>query len=113
MPQNIGLNICHTNNKSYESNKIAGLTNTVTPSCVGKCLRLTFSSDLEEAMFETGKSLSAISKFDSVLEKNQPIYNSSLIFGLLLFNVGLIRVESTIHVVLPFILTSKQYHKCK
>ena len=25
-------------------------------------------------MFETGKSLSAISKFDSVLEKNQPIY---------------------------------------
>ena len=53
---------------------IAGLTNTVTPSCVGKCLRLTFSSDLEEAMFETGKSLSAISKFDSVLEKNQPIY---------------------------------------
>ena len=31
------------------------------------------TSDLEEAMFETGKSLSAISKFDSVLEKNQPI----------------------------------------
>ena len=69
-----GLNICHNNNKSHGSNNIAGLTNTVTPSCVGKCLRLTFSSDLEEAMFETGKSLSAISKFDSVLEKNQPIY---------------------------------------
>ena len=32
------------------------------------------SEDLEEAMFETGKSLSAISKFDSVLEINQPIY---------------------------------------
>ena len=40
----------------------------------GKCLRLTFSSDLEEAMFETGESLSAISKFNSVIEKNQPIY---------------------------------------
>ena len=52
----------------------AGLTNTVTPSCVGKCLRLTFSSDLEEAMFETGESLSEISKFNSVIEKNQPIY---------------------------------------
>ena len=38
--------------------------------------RLTFSSDLEEAMFETGKSLSAIKKFDSVLEKNQPIYKN-------------------------------------
>ena len=25
-------------------------------------------------MFETGKNLSAISKFDSVLQKNQPIY---------------------------------------
>ena len=46
----------------------------MTPSCVGKCLRLTFSSDLEEAMFETGESLSAISKFNSVIEKNQPIY---------------------------------------
>ena len=46
----------------------------MTPPCVGKCLRLIFSSDLEEAMFETGESLSAISKFDSVLEKNQPIY---------------------------------------
>ena len=46
----------------------------MTSPCVGNCLRLTFSSDLEEAMFETGKSLSAISKFDSVLEKNQPIY---------------------------------------
>ena len=74
MPHNSGLNICHNNKKPHESNKIAGLTNTVTPSCVGKCLRLTFSSDLEEAMFETGKSLSAISKFDSVIEKNQPIY---------------------------------------
>ena len=74
MPYNSGLNICHNNKKSHESNKIAGLTNTVTPSCVGKCLRLTFSLDLEEAMFETGESLSAISKFDSVLEKNQPIY---------------------------------------
>ena len=48
----------------------------MTPSCVGKCLRLTFSSDLEEAMFETGKSLSAISKFNSVIEKNQPIYKN-------------------------------------
>ena len=36
--------------------------------------KVNISSDLEEAMFETGKSLSAISKFDSVLEKNQPIY---------------------------------------
>ena len=63
-----------TTTKNHESNKIVGLTNTVTPPCVGKCLRLTFSSDLEEAMFETGESLSAISKFDSVLEKNQPIY---------------------------------------
>ena len=25
-------------------------------------------------MFETGKSLSAISKFNSVIEKNQPFY---------------------------------------
>ena len=46
----------------------------MTPSCVGKCLRLTFSSVLEEAMFETGESLSAISKFNSVIEKNHPIY---------------------------------------
>ena len=52
----------------------------MTPSCVGKCLRLTFSSDLEEAMFETGKSLSAISKFDSVIEKSQPIYINIFIF---------------------------------
>ena len=74
MPYNSGSNICHNNNKSHESNKIAGLTNTVTPPCVGKYLRLIFSSDLEEAIFETGKSLSAIPKFDSVLEKNQPIY---------------------------------------
>ena len=74
MPYNSDLNICHNNKKPHESNKIAGLNNTVTPSCVGKCLRLTFSSDLEEAMFETGESLSAISKFDSVIEKNQPIY---------------------------------------
>ena len=72
MRYNSGLNICHNNKKPHESNQIAGLTNTVTPSCVGKCLRLT--SDLEEAMFETGESLSAISKFDSVLEKNQSIY---------------------------------------
>ena len=42
----------------------------VSLSCVGQCLWLTFSSDLEEAMLETGESLSAISKFDSVLEKN-------------------------------------------
>ena len=83
MPYNSGLNICHNNKKSHESNKIAGLTNTVTPSCVGKCLRLTFSLDLEEAMFETGKSLSAISKFDSVLEENQPIYNANSTFTFL------------------------------
>ena len=31
-------------------------------------------------MFETGESLSAISKFDSVLEKNQPIYRNVLYF---------------------------------
>ena len=74
MPYNSGSNICHNNKKSHESNKIAGLTNTVMPPCVGKCLRLTFSSDLEEAMFETDESFSAISKFDSVLEKSQPIY---------------------------------------
>ena len=49
---------------------MAGLTNTVTPSCVGKCLGLTFSSDLEEAMFETGKSLSVYNqKVNSVIEK--------------------------------------------
>ena len=64
---------------------IAGLTNTVTPPCVGKCLRLTFSSDMEEAMFETGKSLSAISKFDSVLEKNQPIYKILYIYSTIIF----------------------------
>ena len=81
MPYNSGQNTCHNNTKSHESNKIAGLTNTVTPSCVGKCLRLTFSSDLEEAMFETGESLSAISKFNSVIEKNQPIYIKSFTFG--------------------------------
>ena len=34
-----------------------------------KCLRLTFSSDLEKAMFDTGKSLSTIKKIGSVLEK--------------------------------------------
>ena len=79
MPYNSGLNICNNNKKPHESNKIAGLTNTVTPSCVGKCLRLIFSSDLEEAMFETGKSLSAISKFDSVLEKNQSIYKVNFV----------------------------------
>ena len=32
-------------------------------------------------MFETGKSLSAISKFNSVIEKNQPIYIIELDFG--------------------------------
>ena len=53
----------------------------MTPSCVGKCLRLTFSSDLEEAMFETGKSLSAISKFNSVIEKNQPIYRVGFVLA--------------------------------
>ena len=74
MPYNSGSHICHNNKKSHESNKIAGLMNTVTPPFVGKCMRLTFSLDLEEAMFETGESLSAISKFYSVLEKNQPIY---------------------------------------
>ena len=77
MPYNSGLNICDNNKKPHESNKIAGLTNTVTPSCVGKCLRLIFSSDLEEAMFETGKSLSAISKCDSVLEKNQSTFKQT------------------------------------
>ena len=56
----------------------------VTPSCVGKCLRLTFSSGLEVAMFETGESLSAISKFDSVLEKNQPIYKNIYDFTIVL-----------------------------
>ena len=56
------------------------LTNTVKPSCVGKCLRLTFSSDLQEAMFETGESLSAISKFNSVIEKiNQSTYDKCVI----------------------------------
>ena len=30
-------------------------------------------------MFETGKSLSAISKFNSVIEKNQPIYKLLLV----------------------------------
>ena len=50
----------------------------MTPSCVGKCLRLTFSSDMEEAMFETGKSLSAISKFNSVIEKiNQSTFKQT------------------------------------
>ena len=34
-----------------------------------KCLRLTFSSDLEEAMFETGKSLSTIQKLILFLRK--------------------------------------------
>ena len=61
--------------------KLQGSPTLVTPSCVGKCLRLTFSSDLEEATFETGKSLSAISKFDSVLEKNQPIYIVIFVFA--------------------------------
>ena len=41
--------------------KIAGLTNTVTPSCVEKMPGVNISSDLEEAMFETGESLSVYS----------------------------------------------------
>ena len=41
-----------------------------------KCLRLTFSSDLEEAMFDTGKSLSTIKKL--ILEKIQLIYKYSI-----------------------------------
>ena len=57
MPYNIGYNICQ---KQY-SPKIAGLTNTVTPSCVEKMPGVNISSDLEEAMFETGESLSVYS----------------------------------------------------
>ena len=58
---------------------MAGLTNTVTPSCVGKCLGLTFSSDLEEAMLETGKSLSVYNqKVNSVIEKiNQSTFRQT------------------------------------
>ena len=42
-----------------------------------------------EAMFETGESLSAISKFDSVLEKNQSIYIIDMfVFILLLYYLG-------------------------
>ena len=74
MPYNSGLTSATTIKNHMSPTKLQGLTTTVTPSCVGKCLRLIFSSDLEEAMFENGKSLSAISKFDSVIEKNQPIY---------------------------------------
>ena len=79
MPYNSGYNIYHNNKKSHESNKIAGLTNTVTPSCVGKCLGLTFSSDLEEAMFETGESLSVYNQtFNSVIEKiNQSTFRQT------------------------------------
>ena len=58
MPFNIGYNICQKNNIVQ---KIAGLTNTVTPSCVGKMPGVNISSDLEEAMFETGESLSVYS----------------------------------------------------
>ena len=61
MPYNSGPNIYHKNKKSHECNKIAGLTNNVTPPCVGKYLRITFPTDLEKAMFESGESLSAIS----------------------------------------------------
>ena len=43
--------------------------------------------NLEEAMFETGESLSAISKFDSVLEKNQSIYS---VFNTLAFRAKVV-----------------------
>ena len=39
------------------------------PHMFWKCLRLTFSPDLEEAMFETGESLSTIQKLIPFLRK--------------------------------------------
>ena len=47
-----------------------GVTVLVSPAILLDCLGLTFSSDLEEAMFETGESLSIYNqKFNSVIEK--------------------------------------------
>ena len=40
---------------------VADVIATVTPSCVEKMPGVNISSDLEEAMFETGKSLSVYS----------------------------------------------------
>ena len=68
LPKMGGNNICQNQNKNIRVHKIAGLTNTDTISC-WKCLRLTFFSDLEEAMFETGKSLSTIKKSILFLRK--------------------------------------------
>ena len=42
-----------------------------------KCLRLTFSSDLKEAMFETGSKVCLPSKINSVPENIQLIYIKS------------------------------------
>ena len=53
---------------SQKCSKIAGLTITVTPP-VGEIVEVNISSDLEEAMLETGKSWSQNSKISSVLEK--------------------------------------------
>ena len=39
-----------------------------------KCLRLTFSSDLEETMFDTGKSLSTIKKLVLFLRKSTNLH---------------------------------------
>ena len=66
-PINVGYNIWQVILQKLPKN-IAGLTITVTPP-VGVIVGLTFSSDLEEAMLETGKSLSQNSKISSVLEK--------------------------------------------
>ena len=49
--------------------KIAGCTNTHTPSSVGKLLRLTFSSDLRKLCLKTGKKTCLLTKFNSVFEK--------------------------------------------
>ena len=56
MPYNSGPNICHNNKKSHECNKIAELTKTVMPPCVGKCLRLTFSQTWKKPCLNLAKA---------------------------------------------------------
>ena len=53
---NVGYNICQLILQKLPKN-IAGLTINVTPP-VGVIVEVNISSDLEEAMLETGKSLS-------------------------------------------------------